>query len=59
MNALSYIENTLKFIGINDIYHDPSKPSDALRYIDWNTGPDYPRILDNNDIDKCCIDIID
>ncbi|EPL1207626.1 TPA: beta-1,6-N-acetylglucosaminyltransferase [Klebsiella pneumoniae] len=47
-----FFHTLLKFIGINDIYHDPSKPSDALRYIDWNTGPDYPRILDNNDIDK-------
>lgn len=47
-----FFHTLLKFIGINDIYHDPSKPSDGLRYIDWNTGPDYPRLLDNSDIDK-------
>lgn len=24
----------------------------ALRYIDWNTGPDFPRILDESDFDR-------
>lgn len=47
-----FFHTILKFIGISDIYHDPSKPNDALRYMDWNTGPDHPRILDNTDIDK-------
>jgi hypothetical protein len=26
--------------------------NDDLRYIDWTTGPEYPRILDKNDISK-------
>ena len=24
----------------------------ALRYIDWKTGPEYPRLLDENDFEK-------
>ena len=27
-------------------------PEMALRYIDWKTGPDYPRILDDMDFDR-------
>lgn len=32
-------------------YHDTTKINDALRYIDWKSGPQYPKFLDSNDID--------
>lgn len=33
-----------------NIYHDVSKVNDCLRYIDWKSGPEYPRLLNGNDI---------
>ena len=24
----------------------------SLRYIDWNSGPEFPKLLDNNDFIK-------
>lgn len=47
-----FFHTALKQIGINENYHDPRKVNDALRYIDWKTGPDYPRTLDYSDFDK-------
>lgn len=32
-----------------NIIRDPECYSDSLRYIDWKTGPDYPRTLDESD----------
>lgn len=30
-------------------YTDKTKMNDCLRYLDWSTGPDYPRTLDLSD----------
>lgn len=35
-----------------NLNYDLSPPMMALRYIDWKTGPDYPRTLDTSDFDK-------
>lgn len=48
----SYYHTLIKFLGIDNLYHDKSKPSDALRYTDWKSGPDYPRTLDESDLEK-------
>ena len=45
-----FFHTLLKFIGVDDIFHDPEKVNDVLRYIDWSTGPDYPRILYGTDL---------
>ncbi|WP_227670334.1 beta-1,6-N-acetylglucosaminyltransferase, partial [Klebsiella variicola] len=45
-----FFHTLLKFIGVDDIFHDPEKVNDVLRYIDWSTGPDYPRILNGTDL---------
>lgn len=34
------------------VYNDKSKINNCLRYIDWETGPDYPRLIDANDLNK-------
>lgn len=47
-----FFHTLIKYIGINDLYSDKTKVSDALRYTDWITGPDYPRSLDYDDVDK-------
>ncbi|MDR6295886.1 MAG: beta-1,6-N-acetylglucosaminyltransferase [Pantoea dispersa] len=47
-----FFHTALKQIGVDDNYHDETKLNDALRYIDWTTGPDYPRTLDTSDLDK-------
>ena len=39
----------------NNIYNYENKDSDsemAVRYIDWTTGPNYPRILNEDDFLK-------
>lgn len=39
----------------NNIYNYENKDSDsemAVRYIDWTTGPTYPRILNEDDFYK-------
>lgn len=39
----------------NNIYKYDITENDsnmALRYIDWKTGPQYPRVLNENDFDK-------
>jgi hypothetical protein len=36
----------------NAVYHDGRLYSDNLRYIDWKSGPDYPRTLDETDFDR-------
>ena len=33
------------------IYDDKTKINNALRYIDWKSGPQYPRLLNLNDFD--------
>ncbi|MCC3733302.1 beta-1,6-N-acetylglucosaminyltransferase [Rouxiella badensis] len=33
------------------LYHDVTKMNDCLRYIDWKSGPQYPKLLNVNDID--------
>ncbi|MEG3130319.1 beta-1,6-N-acetylglucosaminyltransferase [Pantoea cypripedii] len=45
-----FFHTALKQIGVTDNYHDENKLNDALRYIDWTTGPDYPRTLDCSDL---------
>lgn len=47
-----FFHTLIKYIGINDIHIDKAKISDALRYTDWSTGPDYPRTLDVSDLEK-------
>ena len=45
-----FFHTAIKYLGIDDNYHDESKRSDALRYIDWESGPDYPKILGDSDL---------
>ena len=47
-----FFHTALKFMGVVDFYIDKNKGSHDLRYIDWNTGPDYPRTLDASDLFK-------
>lgn len=47
-----FFHTAIKHLGIEDNYHDPKKMNDALRYIDWKSGPDFPRILDEDDMQK-------
>lgn len=35
-----------------NLYDDKSKINNALRYTDWTTGPQYPRLLDSSDLEK-------
>lgn len=35
-----------------NFYHNQNFLNDSLRYIDWSTGPDYPRVLNGSDIKK-------
>jgi len=34
------------------IYDNPGVRNNCFRYIDWNSGPDYPRTLDVSDVEK-------
>ncbi|WP_241597177.1 beta-1,6-N-acetylglucosaminyltransferase [Rosenbergiella epipactidis] len=34
------------------LYHDDREVNDCLRYVDWNTGPDFPKILNKEDLKK-------
>ncbi|MCC3719625.1 beta-1,6-N-acetylglucosaminyltransferase [Rouxiella badensis] len=34
------------------LYHDTSKINDCLRYIDWKTGPQFPKLLNISDIES-------
>lgn len=47
-----FFHTLFKHIGISNFYHDISKKNDALRYIDWESGPDYPKVLNDDDIAK-------
>ncbi len=47
-----FFHSLFKHIGVSDFYHDISKKNDALRYIDWESGPEYPKLLNDDDIDK-------
>lgn len=47
-----FFHTIIKHLGRTDLYHDSHKLNDALRYIDWKTGPDYPRVLDESDFAK-------
>ncbi|HDS5346341.1 TPA: hypothetical protein QH304_004113 [Klebsiella pneumoniae] len=42
----------IKHLGREDIFHDENYINDALRYIDWVSGPEYPKILNEEDVDK-------
>jgi len=33
-------------------YHDPLAVNDCLRYVDWTTGPQYPKLLDETDLER-------
>ena len=44
-----FFHTIIKHLGISDLYHDCHKLNDALRYIDWEKGPNYPRVLDETD----------
>ncbi len=45
-----FFHTALKYIGVVDLYYNANEASDALRYIDWVSGPEYPRILGESDI---------
>lgn len=47
-----FFHSILKLKDDLDLYNDPSAVNNALRYIDWSTGPQYPRVLDESDRDK-------
>ncbi|MGA7586734.1 MAG: beta-1,6-N-acetylglucosaminyltransferase [Rouxiella badensis] len=47
-----FFHSILKTKSDINIYHDPLAINNALRYIDWVTGPEYPRILNDSDRDK-------
>ncbi|RVU74609.1 beta-1,6-N-acetylglucosaminyltransferase [Pantoea dispersa] len=47
-----FFHTVIKHLNINDLYHDSVMLNDALRYIDWTSGPDYPRVLDEGDLEK-------
>lgn len=47
-----FFHTAIKHLEIEDNYHAPQKMNDALRYIDWKSGPDFPRILDEDDMHK-------
>ena len=50
---LTYIPDEMFFHSI--ILNSPFKKNvlnNNLRYIDWNTGPEYPRVLTNDDLEK-------
>lgn len=47
-----FFHTAIKHLGIDDNYHAPHKLNDALRYIDWKSGPDYPKILEQQDVHK-------
>ena len=34
------------------IFNDESTPNNCLRYIDWKSGPDFPKNLDLNDVES-------
>lgn len=48
-HTIIYNSNFKEKVNLN---YDLSPPMMALRYIDWKTGPDYPRTLDLSDFDK-------
>ncbi|MBF6636235.1 core-2/I-branching enzyme [Rouxiella silvae] len=45
-----FFHSIFKTKPVFNIYHDISKVNDVLRYIDWTTGPQYPRLLNVEDI---------
>jgi len=47
----TFFHSIIKYLCI-ETYHDPSKMNDALRYIDWQSGPEYPKNLDENDLSQ-------
>lgn len=47
-----FFHTAIKHLGINDNFHDASKLNDALRYIDWISGPEYPKVLGYDDLAK-------
>lgn len=47
-----FFHTLLKHLKIEDCFHDSVRMNDALRYIDWNSGPEYPKILDVHDLEK-------
>ncbi|WP_241618952.1 beta-1,6-N-acetylglucosaminyltransferase, partial [Rosenbergiella epipactidis] len=40
-----FFVSLLKNLNPNNDYHDSSKLNNALRYIDWKSGPDFPKII--------------
>ncbi|HFO9507643.1 TPA: hypothetical protein ACHK56_004393, partial [Escherichia coli] len=47
-----FFHTLLKHLNVTDIYHNTTMINDALRYIDWTTGPEYPRMLNEKDIEQ-------
>ena len=45
-----FFHTALKYLKVNDFYHNPNEMNDALRYIDWKSGPEYPKILNSGDL---------
>ncbi len=47
-----FFHTLLKHLDIDDIYHDNNAINDALRYIDWVSGPDFPKTLNSDDLSQ-------
>lgn len=47
-----FFHTILKTSEENKSYANSDFPSNALRYIDWLRGPEYPRVLDSSDTDN-------
>lgn len=47
-----FFHTIIKTCESNLLYSDKSLTSNALRYIDWVSGPQYPRILGDTDFDS-------
>ncbi|MCU1767344.1 beta-1,6-N-acetylglucosaminyltransferase [Pseudomonas protegens] len=47
-----FFHTIIKSSDDNLIYNNKELRSNAMRYIDWISGPEYPRVLTNEDFDK-------
>jgi len=45
-----FFHTLIKLLDVRDLYHDFNMKNDALRYIDWESGPEFPKILTEVDI---------
>lgn len=47
-----FFHSILKVSGSISFYNNSNAKNNALRYIDWDSGPQYPRVLDDSDMEK-------